>query len=520
MSILEVITEQNPAGESYKNEDAYIEIEVEIEKSFNVTSESKIDWDFVIKRSEVILSEHSKDLKLVSYWMYAQWQLNGWSAFLEAFDTYAKFVERYHTALHPNAARRKIKPFEWVESIIEKSLLKAIEQFSEAQLNHLVEILAILEISIPIAIETEYKFLKDVNEKCQAHVKRLAFQDEEQERQLVLDIEANAARKEADDKIQAQSNQRRSEEEEILAKFAATSSHSRVLSSESISRLSHEDIEEVKEPTLQLCRVLFEKSASDYFAFKMLFSLGEILLEESQIDTGVDSDEFIPSQDIASAVRNLLDAEVSLSQLIALEEQLLLRPTWIEGYYIATKLLFKLGQIEDAQRLELLLLSFLQRVPSLMEKSVKNGKLIPEKMQLWVEKKILELSDDGGTEVVYQQAYQEVSAMRKEQSNQNALSLLEEYYYKAKGDEERFRWRLLFVEFAFDTGDKKLALALLLALEQQIEEYQVDKWQPELAIRTYETLLKPILTQELGTESKERIYKKLSILDIQKVINL
>ncbi|HIP29145.1 MAG TPA: hypothetical protein EYG82_08230, partial [Sulfurovum sp.] len=126
----------------------------------------------------------------------------------------------------------------------------------------------------------------------------------------------------------------------------------------------------------------------------------------------------------------------------------------------------------------------------------------------------------GGSAIKYQRAYQEVIALKKEQNEQNALTLLEEYYKKASGDEERFRWRLLFVDFALEIGDKRLALALLLELEKQIDAYQVDQWQPELAITTYEMLLKPIITQELGADAKERIYKKLSILDIQKVINL
>ena len=65
-----------------------------------------------------------------------------------------------------------------------------------------------------------------------------------------------------------------------------------------------------------------------------------------------------------------------------------------------------------------------------------------------------------------------------------------------------------------------MAFSLLLELERLIEVYKIDQWQPELAIMTYETLLKPIITQELGAEGKERIYNKLSILDIQKVINL
>jgi len=521
MSILEAISPENPIGESYKDEDAYIEVEVEIEKHFNVTNEAKVDWGFIIKQSEMILNTYSKDLKLASYWLYAQWQLNGWSAFLEAFEEYTQYLEAYDKALYPSAGRRKIKIFEWFENVIEKSLLSQLEQFSEEALAQLVDILKRLESVVPLTIEDEYRFLKETSEKASSLVDRLAYQKEEQNRQQALDQESNAKRQEEDAKLQAQNNQRRSEEEEILAKFTPSSNRGQSsLSTENITAIEHEDMEEAKETILLLCTKLFEKSASDYLSFKMLFSLGETLLEEAMHNREIERDDFMPSEDIATAVRGLIDSEVSFSQLLALEEQLLLRPTWMEGYYIATKMLFKLGQTKDAQRLESLIVHTIERLPELLEYATKNGELIPEKMQMWVEKKRLDLADDEGSNIVYQQAYQEVTAMRREQNDKNALALLEEYYRKSIGDEERFRWRLLFVDFSFDTGDKRLALALLLALEKEIEAYQLDKWQPELAIRTYETLLKPILTQELGSDAKERIYKKLSILDIQKVIHL
>jgi hypothetical protein len=211
---------------------------------------------------------------------------------------------------------------------------------------------------------------------------------------------------------------------------------------------------------------------------------------------------------------------ISVGQLTALQEQLLIRPTWLEGYYIATKVLYKLERKDDAEKLEELLLYFLHRKEALLEMKVDGRPLVGGKMAAWTSTKLLSLCDEGGSSVEYQRAYQEVMTVRKEQNTQNALELLESYYHAATGDEERFRWRLLFVDFALEIGDKRLALSLLLELERLVEYYQLDKWQPELAVTTYEAMLKPIMTQELGPEGKERIYKKLSILDVQKVINL
>lgn len=519
MGILEPINEAFPAGEDFKYEDEYLEVEVEIEKSFNVASESKIDWMFVIMRCEKILSNDAKDLKIASFWLYGQWQLNGWSTFIDAFETYAALISQYSKTLFPLVGRRKIKIFEWVEKVFETSLLTATDQFSEVQLTALLTIFTDLDKNISVAVETEYRFLKDVHVKCDSLLANLHYAKEEQARQAELDGIADTKRREEQNAQQEAQNVRRSAEEEIVAKFA-TSSTTSMTTTENDTSLSHEDMQAIRDPLLEICTTLFEKSPSDYLAFKMLFSLGTTLLEETLTNNQIESNEFIPSEDICTAVRKLADAEVSFSQLLALEEQLLLRPTWLEGYYIATKILYKLGKTEDAEKLETLLFYFLHRHPTFMDFTMKNGKLVPEKMENWAQTKMLSLCDEGGSAIEYQRAYQEVLALKKEQNEQNALTLLEEYYKKSAGDEERFRWRLLFVDFALEIGDKRLALALLLELEKKIVAYQIDQWQPELAITTYEMLLKPIITQELGADAKERIYKKLSILDIQKVINL
>jgi type VI secretion system protein VasJ len=522
MSILEPINAAQPCGEDYKYDDEYLEVEVEIEKSFNATSESETEWDFVVFRCEKILKENTKDLKIASYWLYAQWKMNGWGTFLLSLDTYTTFIENYTTTLYPTVGRRKIKIFEWVERVFEEPLLKILEQFSEAQLEELLSILTRLETSVPLTIEGEYAFFKDVKLETNALLDAAKRKEEEAKRQAEFYSAEETKRREEEAILEEAQKFRRSEEEEILAKFgSSTSSNTFSSGMEKYKPLTHEDIDETINPQITMIKELFDKAPADYMAFKMLFSLSEMMLEEALNDSSVMCDDFVPSDDICKAVRQLSEVNnVSLEQLGALEEQLLLRPTWLEGYYIATKVLYKLERAEDASKLENLLIYFLHREERLLELQVNGTPLIADKMLSWANTKLLVLCDEGGSSIEYQRVYQEVLSIKKEQSTQNALTLLEEHYQSATGDEERFRWRLLFVDFALEIGDKHLALSLLLELERIIEAYQINKWQPELAITTYETLLKPIITQELGTEGKERIYNKLSILDIQKVINL
>ena len=524
MSILEPISSEQPCGEDYKYNDEYLEVEVEIEKSSNATSEEETQWDFVVFRCEKILKENTKDLKIASFWLYAQWKMNKWSGFFTSLDTYAKFIETYGKELYPVVGRRKIKIFEWVEKVFEDPFLKILDQFSESELERLVGIMQTLEVAVPLCVETEYKLLKDVQRNAQSLLSTAKQREEDAKRMASIQAEEEEKRRGAQ-AVQAEAQQlRRSEEEEILSKFVPTSSVSAAYSSnglEEYTPLSHEDIDQTIDPLMEIIKGLFDKAPADYLAFKMLFSLGEMLLEEALSDRSIMRDDFIPSDDICNAVRQMGElGSVNLEQLHALEEQLQIRPMWLEGYYIATRVLYKLERAEDAEKLEDLLVYFLHRKEALITLKIDGKPLVADKMLDWANTKLLALGDEGGSNVEYQRAYQEVMTVKQEQSTQNALALLESYYQRASGDEERFRWRLLFVDFALEIGDKHLAFSLLLELERLIDAYKLDKWQPDLAITTYETLLRPMMTQELGVEGKERIYNKLSILDVQKVIKI
>ena len=522
MSILEPIDTANLCGEDYKYDDEYLALEVEIEKSFTSTSEEETKWDFVLRRCEKILKENSKDLKVLTYWLYAQRQLNGWSAFINALEPYSQVITTYNTALYPQVGRRKIKVFEWLEKVIEAELSSTLEQLSESQLTALSTHLSSLETSVPLCVESDYVIFKDILYTAQSRINQAEREAENAEKQATLYREEESKRQEAEAQISEAQQIRRSEEEEILSQFSP-SLHAPITTemSEDSKPLDHESIDEIVNPQIALCKTLFEKSVTDYLAFKMLFSLGELLWEEALEESSIMRDDFLPSADIVQAVRELSKAErVTLSQLQALIDQLLIRPTWLEGYYIASQVLYKLEKTKDAEALESLLIYLIHRKESLLELKVDGKAVIEGKMLAWTNTKLLSFSESGGSSVEYQRAYQEIMIMRKEQNAQNALALLEEYYQNASGEEERFRWRLLFVDFALEIGDKNLAFSLLLDLERLIEKYQIDKWQPELAIATYEILLKPMLTQEIGSEGKVRIYNKLSILAVQKVINL
>jgi len=515
MSLVEVITDENPCGEDYKYEDEYIAIEIEVEKDFNISNTGETQWSVVSTKCENLLKNHTKDLKILSYWLYAQWRLKGLSSFNASLQIYAEIVEKYNKELYPKMARRKIKTFEWLENLLEEPLIKGIEDFAKEELIELSKNFEKLEQNIPIATESDYILLKDLQNVCNSRIKRIENEENEALRQQEIQKEEELKRQKENEALSEAEKIRRSEEAGILEKFSTNT----IETKNNLTSLDVENIDALFKSIIALSEPLLEKAPGDYFSYKMLFSLSEILIVESYTNAMSEYDDFVPSNDIILAVRRLpQESNVSITQLTALIEQLLIRPTWVEGFFIASRILYKLGKTEDALHLENDIFHFLYQNEKVLNIQINNQKFVPEDMLSWMETKALSLNNNSGDTIEYQLAYQKVLKLKKEQNQHNALILLEEYYQKSQCEEERFRWRLLFVDFALEIGDKKLALSLLYELDRIIELHKINLWQPNLAISTYEMFLKPLFTQELDAKYKERIYNKLSILDIQKVM--
>jgi len=520
MSLLDPIASNASVGENFTDDDKYLELEVEIEQSFNDVSQVEVNWNFVIKRSEEIITEYSKDMKVLSYWLYAQWKFHGWSAFLESFKVFGSLLVKYNKELYPSKEKRKVKILEWLDKVFEKPLNDNIKQFSKEQLSSLIEALNTIKDGIDDAIEEKIIFLKQVHIESKRLLDEINRKEELQAKESEAFKEEQEKRYLEDKKLQGIRAEQQDKDKEVISQFKSKTNVIDVTKSDIDEKiLEYEDILEHVESLLETSKNLFEKSPREYLPFNILFSYASIILDEVLNNKEIKTDTLLPSQEIIDAVRASLDETISLNQLMTLEEQLLQYPAWLEGYYIAARMLHRLEKAEVSEKIEETLYRYLDKEEQSMIFSTSSGiKLVPIQLETWAKQKILALSGEGDNEVEYKKAYQEALALKAKENSQNALDFLEKHYRDTSSAEAKYKWRSVLIELLLEMGDKRLASALLLELETQIEKYQLDIWQPKLAIQTYETILKPMLTQELGKEVQERIYKKLSILDLQKVL--
>ena len=521
----EPIDETAPAGVDCKYEDDYLEIEIEVEKFFNAASETEADWDFILTRCEKMLKERTKDLKIASFWLFARWKRGGWGEFFGAFESFVSFMETFDEEMFPRPAHRRDKILDWVEQLFEEPLGKDLEQFSQEQLETLAGLIEKLNTLFSEPPGRKSPLFKEIESRARYLLDATKQQELEAIREAERYRQEEEKRREQEQLQAKESEEKRKEVEETLRKFrtaaSGTQPRERSTSSDTVEPLSKEALDGMRHAYLELAQKLLDESPADHRAYEPLFLLGERTLREVLAGSSGEEENLVPSDAIQTAARELCDMqEISSGQLSAVAEQLLAKPAWLEGYHILSRLFYKIDRTGEAEYMEEKLLYLIHRNKDVLELQIDSRPFIPEKMAAWVEAKLLSLCGESGAHIEYRMVYQEVIGVLKEQGAQNAFALLEEHFKRASSEEERFRWRLLFVDFALEIGDKRLALALLLELEKLIERFSVDRWQPDLAIFTYETLLRPIISQQLSNEVKDRIYHKLSILDAQKVISL
>ncbi|KDM91072.1 type VI secretion system protein TssA [Photobacterium galatheae] len=117
-ALLSPISADQPVGEDARYELCYELMEAEVKKFGSLFGET-VDWLEVEKQAEIVLLQHSKDLKAMAYIARA-WAEHYGSAGLKAGLVLLKSaLEQFGSALYPSRARARDGAIEWLDKQIE-----------------------------------------------------------------------------------------------------------------------------------------------------------------------------------------------------------------------------------------------------------------------------------------------------------------------------------------------------------------------------------------------------------------
>ncbi len=114
----------------------------------------------------------------------------------------------------------------------------------------------------------------------------------------------------------------------------------------------------------------------------------------------------------------------------------------------------------------------------------------------------------------------EVYDLANENKLKDAMILLSNKTENASSIEEKFNLRLLHAQLAVEFDKKEMALALLEALEKDIEKYHLVEWNPKLASKVFTLLLTSFSNIDIHSDKLDLLYKNLCKTDINSAFEI
>ena len=487
-SILNHISEDFPCGSDCKYEDRYLEIENEISKSANITDDIKTDWSKVASNAEIILSQHSKDIKLICWWVYAKYKTNSIDGLKDALDNFNSLMVTFEKKLLPKSNKIKISSLLWLENLLTKELLN-----ERGDLNFSLDTKIFLTYFRNLQTNFSKVIEKDtiLFKKIQNILQNL---ENKQEKDTKKNISVNAT--------------------------TPTTKISQINSDDEAKEL----LRQLKKDAKLLQEYYIKEDSSDLKAIRLTRFLSWFEINELPIQTDGKILLNPPSQESINIIETLIEEEKFTEVLEKIENMISLSSFWLEGHFIAFTILNKMGHTQTAKEVENSLLSFIRRDEKILELNFKDSSPIcSTKFKKWVSKSINSSdtfnanqdSQINEKEQIEEQAF----LLAKKKNIKEAMALLGNSYNRAISKEDKFGWRLIKTKLAIESGKTNIALALLEDLRKDIKLYRLDEWNPDLAAKVFVLFLN-FKHPQIDTEDIDFVYKCLCKIDIEKALEI
>ncbi len=484
-AIINPISEESPCGMDYKYEDAFLELEQEIDKDNSASEDISTDWGLVVSETERILSEESKDIKLLSWWIFGLWHRNGIAALPEALDALGTLIATHKSEIFPKSPRAKINVLNSLDAFLSEKLLD-----EKSGLQHFGQLQALLDAfektvqAIQEGFETQENFFRKIREQIARFIK---------------DAEARAAKKEKEAAAKAESGEITSDGE------------------------ANQALNPMKKTIQSLNDYWRGSDPSDMRALKMTRLLSwldiDALPEADGGKVGLNPPSFEAMEGIEA-----LEAEGKIAQALTMCENLMnYAPFWIDGHVKSYELLMAMDATNSANYVLQSLVAFVQTHKGILDLSYADGTpfaSLASKDLIFASMPSGGGGGGSGDNDPVVLAKDGALGLIKKKKLKEGMQLVEDAYKDAADEELRFKMRLLHAELAVDAGQLEAAQALLDDLCEQIKRFSVDLWKPSLAASVYALYLGNFNRTQLDHEQYELLYRSLCKVDIGQALSI
>lgn len=506
MELLELgktpISQDSPCGADVRYEPEYEDLQSEIEKLTSPTSSGGIDWERVIKLSSDILAENSKHLLVASYLFVALVHSKGIEGFGTGLTIYRDLLDNFWDNLFPPKKRMRARnnALQWCKEtlilVVESLPLDSV--LTEEKVNALKVDLDAIDAFLGEHMDDPPSFYQLQNIIAAKQPPAEPEEDEVKEQQPGPEAESAAG------KTPEIAGQPEEEAENLSGQ-----DHQKILNMglENFRRAS------------ALC---MQNDPSGPLAYRLTRIAAWLPVEKLPPAQDGKTRILPPMPEIKKAIVNLYQQGNFKGLLESAEARVGQFLFWLDLSRYVAEALEQLSFMDAHEAVIQETAVFVYRLPGIENLSFSDGMpFAAENTKEWLagiamdkgsgEGGYLAVSGDisGDSEESHiADVYKQAGALAKQKKLDEAVDLIQEQLRSGTSQKSRFLWRIALTRLLVNSRKARAALPHLSEILNDIKKYNLDNWDPDLALKALVEIYKGLRAQK-DEISREQAVKTL-----------
>ncbi len=518
--IIAPISEKKPAGEDVSYDPDFEALQAEIDKMSVVSSStSEVDWKKVVELSSNILASKGKHILVCAYLAKGLVETEGIEGLYTGTKILKEVVSSFWDSMYPPKKRKRgrINALRWWYDKIEPLVRKFAEgpEVEEEKVKEIKSILKELDATLDEKLGDDAPLLRPLIQLI--------------DRIPTKGAPSETSASEASEKVEETPSQPASKGKEPLPSSSFSSTPTSVPSGE---------IESARDLNKFLTQCV--NSLSQVVHFLLANDLSNpILYQVNRFCAWIDIDRLpvvqegnktmIPPPDdtVKTTIKGLMESREYEDVVRACESRVKEFVFWLDLSYWSAQALQELGgkYSKAYEAVAYTTFSYFERMPGLERLAFSDGTpFVSSETKSWLTsfKGEQGVAVGGGDELSTMLSEKEEKAKKlvKDKKISEAIKVWEEGIEGGGGKKMRFLCRIGLIRLLLSLGKKEIALPHVMLLLEDLNKYQVEKWDPSLAIQGFNIVLELLEGEEEYREIWQEAKRRFICLSPHMAFNL
>jgi type VI secretion system protein VasJ len=494
--IITPVPGQNPMGENINYDMDFDALKIEINKLGN------IDYALIEDKSKILLRNRSKDIRLLGFLSLCYIRNSQWDMLADVFEGFSKLADQNYDSLFPDRPIAKLQALQWLS---QQRYIDALtnKKPDEKELEHIVRLSASL-----------------------AKLKNIIDKKFPQDSPFPVGLYGAVSNWEKQCKSKPIA-------EPPTVIVEATPSQPEVMESPKEAQISGK----------KAAYFLIEKEPQNIMGYRLMRSLRWDMLEKAPPTEGGKTKLAPPPAELMASLSNALKANDYKTALTKAEIAFTAGANnfWLDLQRIAAFACKNLGSqytnVYQAILYETGLL--IKRIPELISLCFSDGTpMCDDATKDWInsEVKMLFIGNDASGQAALPASADTIETEKKEAialaaggNSEKAIDIVQTAIRHSSNERDNFRRSIIMCSILVTVKQFDIALSILESLNEKIASCNIDKWDPDLAVEAWSSMVKVLKFAKNGKaaniqtslqEKMNSILYKISQIDLKTALSL